>query len=90
MKLTNKLNHDITRLLLHYGPESQKQKSIEELNELIEAIENDSNVCEEIADVYVMLEQLKRIYKINDMEVVEIMKTKVKRQHKRIFEGEEK
>jgi UDP-galactopyranose mutase len=47
------------------GKQSQKIKAIEELAELIQAIAkgtNLSNVAEEMADVSIMLDQLKMIY----------------------------
>ena len=91
MKLTNKLVHDITRILLHYGATHQKNKAREELCELDEAIFEEvslngshDHVKEEIADVYVMLEQLKKIYHFTDMEIMEIMEYKVKRQLERM------
>lgn len=50
-----------------YGPEAQKNVLIEECSELIQAICKDKrglnhNVEEEIADVYIMLEQMKLVY----------------------------
>lgn len=91
MKLTNKLIHDITKILLHYGTKHQKGKAREELCELENAIFEESllncshdHVKEEIADVYVMLEQLKKIYHFTDMEIKEVMEFKVKRQLERM------
>ena len=56
-----------------YGNASQKVKAIEEMGELIQAIskslvDNKNNVEEEIADVEIMLTQLKIMYSLNDIE----------------------
>lgn len=53
----------IEQIFNHYGADHQIDKACEELQELIDALRNPNatadNVCEEIADVMVMLEQLK-------------------------------
>ena len=56
-----------------YGNASQKIKAIEEMGELIQAIsksllDNENNVEEEIADVEIMLTQLKIMYNLSDIE----------------------
>ena len=56
-----------------YGNASQKIKAIEEMGELIQAIsksllDGKNNVEEEIADVEIMLTQLKIMYSLNDIE----------------------
>ena len=56
-----------------YGNASQKVKAIEEMGELIQAIsksllDNKNNVEEEIADVEIMLTQLKIMYNLSDVE----------------------
>lgn len=86
MRIKNKTYHDITKILLNYGDVNQKYKTIEELQELIEAIHEGEreHIKEEIADVYVMLEQLKKIYRMTDAEVIEVMEYKVNRQLGRI------
>lgn len=86
MRIKNKTYHDITKILLNYGDVNQKNKTIEELQELIEAIHEGEreHIKEEIADVYVMLEQLKKIYRMTDAEVIEVMEYKVNRQLWRI------
>lgn len=89
--MTNKLVHNIKRILANYGDRNQKKKALEELGELSLAIMDEmycegsrEHIKEEIADVYVMLEQLKMIYHITDMEVLEVMEYKVNRQLGRI------
>ncbi len=42
------------------------------------------HITEEIADCYVMLEQFKFYYDIDDMEIAKIMKQKINRQIERI------
>ena len=56
-----------------YGNASQKIKAIEEMGELIQAIsksllDGKNNVEEEIADVEIMLTQLKIMYNFSDVE----------------------
>ena len=56
-----------------YGNASQNIKAIEEMGELIQAIsksllDGENNVEEEIADVEIMLTQLKIMYSLNDIE----------------------
>lgn len=88
MKLTNKMVHDIKKILVHYGPDAEKGKAIEELLELKNEIFADlygshAELCdikEEIADVYVVLEHLKNIYHITDQEVMDAMRYKINRQ----------
>lgn len=70
------LERTAKRALKHFGPLHQESKAIEELGELIVALSrvnyrgNADAVVEEIADCYLMLEQLRLIYdseKINAM-----------------------
>lgn len=60
--------------LEHYGIENQESKAIEEMAELIQAICKQSNIAEEIADVQIVLNQLKLIYP--DWQEFEKMKLK--------------
>lgn len=91
MKMKASTIHDIKRILVHYGKESQKTKTIEELCELEHAIFGESmgldtrkHVIEELSDVIVMLEQLKIIYRITDAEIEEVVNFKIRRQIERI------
>lgn len=52
----------IEQTLDKYGLKNQKLKLIEEMSELIQAILKDGNVAEELADVQIMLDQLKIAY----------------------------
>ena len=72
----------------HYGRKLTLEKCKEELQELIQAINNNDfeNVHEEVADVYNILSHLKAYYNISDEEIKERQKYKAKRQLKRIKE----
>ena len=72
-----------------YGAEAQERQAIEECAELITAIshkqrDREHNIEEEIADVEIMLEQLKIINNCHD-KVKSIKSFKIKRLYKRIF-----
>jgi len=69
----------IRQILNHYGVENQKKKAIEELSELIRAITRDDlkNIIEEIADVEIMISQLKMLYFIEDEEILNVKKEKL-------------
>lgn len=73
-----------------FGSEAQEQMAIEECSELIQAIchhrrGRESKIAEEIADVEIMLEQLKIIHGCAE-ETAAIRKEKVNRLHWRICE----
>ena len=69
----------------YYGLKNQISKSIEELAELIRALATGTSgeVVEEIADVEIMVYQLKYLYGI-ETAVGEAIEQKLKRQMKRI------
>lgn len=65
------------RAIEAYGKDAQLKMCIEEMAELMQAIcksfrgvDNLDNIIEEIADVEIMLAQLKLIYKLNKNEVL--------------------
>ena len=68
-------------IINYYGKDHQKIKAIEELSELIKAICKDDkeNIKEEIADVYIMLSQLRIIYRLDDQIIEKIEDEKIKR-----------
>ena len=81
-------------LIDHYGTSIQQDIAIEELSELQKAIikyrrepsdKTKESVVEEIADVQVMLEQLKMIFSCRT-KIDEIMDAKIDRQIKRIMD----
>ena len=73
-----------------FGEKAQEDVAIEECSELIQAISHkhrgrEHNIAEEIADVEIMLEQLKIINNCAE-EVAAIHKEKVERLFNRVFD----
>ena len=83
---------DLNKIIHHYGAYDQVNKAVEELIELAEVLIKDVNksemdkdsLYEELADVLIMLEQLKIIYNIDPEEVQQEIDRKVKRTLERI------
>lgn len=78
-----------------YGKEPQVDMCIEEMSELTKALlkerrgkGNIKDIAEEIADVQIMLEQMKWIFEIEDDEINEIIDYKLNRTLERIRESE--
>lgn len=82
----------------HYGKSKQKMQAIQELTELIlllaqrpeQKVDHEryiENVIDEMADCYVMLEQLRLLYGINPIDIDRRITFKLNRQLKRIEEG---
>lgn len=79
----------IQKILNHYGMKHQSLKCAEEMAELQVLILQDANsdykkvpivdIVEEVADVYIMLEQVKMIYHITDDDIKRIVDYKLKR-----------
>lgn len=81
----------ILKVLEHFGFNHQKVKAVEELNELQNAILRDldgrgnyNNIVEEIADVEIMLIELKTMYEIPPSEIEEMKTKKILRLKRRI------
>lgn len=77
--------------LEHYGNNPQVDIAIEEMSELIKELlknrrgeENRSMIADEMADVYIMLEQLKFIFGINETELKVNAEFKIQRLKNRI------
>ena len=75
-----------------FGEEYQEEVAVEELSELIKEIcknwrgnDNRAAIAEEIADVTIMLEQLRIIFDVN-AAVRDFMDAKIERLHMRIQE----
>ena len=66
------------KILLHFGLKHQLEKLKEEVNELIEAIEENDreHIIEETADVQNVLNQFKALYEITDFDLVPVMEFK--------------
>lgn len=83
---------DLKKIIVHHGAFTQVNKAVEELIELSEILIKDVNkgeidkehLYEELADVYVMLEQLKIIYNIDEAGLQDIIDRKIKRTMERI------
>lgn len=80
----------LTAAIQVYGAAAQEEIAIEECSELIQAITHkhrgrQHNIAEEIADVEIMLEQLKIINRCS-LEVEKIRKEKVDRLFNRVFD----
>lgn len=79
----------IRKILDHYGEEHQIRKTIEELDELKEALEGGHNIehiLEECADVMIMLNQLSLIYDFDKSMINVMMEYKIERTLLRIRE----
>lgn len=75
-----------------FGPEKQEEVAVEEMAELIKEIcknwrgkDNRAAIAEEIADVTIMMEQLRIIFDVNNA-VCDYMDVKIERLHMRIQE----
>lgn len=86
-------------VLKHYGLQHQKAKTIEELGELIVALQKDllagkdglsKEVIDEMADVHVMLLQLMMYDEDYFNDVYDEMRYKLERQHERIQEEQKR
>ena len=94
-------NEVIKKIADTYGYDSQSRQLIEEMAELTQAINkawrmgNDfdnllvqkRNIKEEIADVTIMIEQIKYLLHISDSDINEIIEQKLNRQLERINNG---
>jgi NTP pyrophosphatase (non-canonical NTP hydrolase) len=87
------INHNqIRKIINHYGHTTQFNKAVEELAELTRALVRDdrNNVIEEIADVYIMLEQLKIMGGISDDLINYVIDQKLNRTIERIDHEDQK
>lgn len=80
------INKDLKYIADHYGLEHQLGKCKEELGELIEAINSfdERAIIEEVADVEIMLSQIKYLRDIPDEQLDVVKKYKIQRQLQRI------
>lgn len=71
----------LKKAIAKFGMQRQTDKAIEELSELIRAIVRDDNdnILEEIADVEIMIAQLKIIFKFKQTKIDDIKKYKIER-----------
>ena len=88
---------DIWTILRHYGSSAQRLKAMEELSELLTALarislneewgsERYANLMEEMADVEVMMAQMRMVFDIDAEEISRIADKKIDRTLRRIAE----
>lgn len=88
------IKHTFNQSIIKYGEEPQCRQAMEECAELIQAINKcirypdrkdcHNNLIEEIADVEIMLYQLKVIFNVSDDEVFEVKVQKAVRERERL------
>lgn len=83
----------LERAIETYGEDMQLNVAIEEFSELIKEIcknkrgaENIPQIAEEMADCYIMLEQLKIIFEIKNSSIYAVMEQKLDRLKNRLDE----
>lgn len=85
--MTPKQNRTIHRVISVFGEKNQQMQTLEELMELQRAVfehvhrgtDNRDNIVEEIADVEIMLAQLKEIHNIDPKEIEMVQERKLNR-----------
>lgn len=87
----------LERAIETYGKDMQLTVAVEELSELIKEIckykrgaDNREAIIEEMADCYIMLDQMLTMFNVNEEEICDKMEEKVNRLEKRLEEGKEK
>ena len=83
----------LERAIETYGEDMQLTVAVEEFSELIKEIckskrgkDNVADITEEMADCYIMLEQLKIIFEIKNSEIYSVMEAKLDRLKNRLDE----
>ena len=81
-----RLKNGLYDIYITYGMNTEKIKSIEELNELLQALEKEDieNIYEEVADVLNVIEHIKTMYNLDNKKILKIRHDKVKRELNRI------
>lgn len=81
----------IEKAIETYGKDMQLTVAVEEFSELIKEIcknkrgeDNREHIIEEMADCYIMMEQLGLIYQIKDNEIYSMMEDKIDRLENRL------
>ena len=84
----------LEKAIATYGKDMQLNVAVEEFSELIKEIcknkrgsDNRDNIIEEMADCYIMLEQMEIIFDVKNAEIYEMMYNKMKRLENRLAEG---
>ncbi|MCL2439431.1 MAG: hypothetical protein FWD15_02865 [Alphaproteobacteria bacterium] len=92
MKFTNEQIAILDRAYKTLGRDSQVAIAIEEMAELTKELcknltrgrDNVAGITEELADVYVVLAQIKNMYGIDDAKLDQIAADKIERLHQRL------
>lgn len=84
----------LEKAIATYGADLQLTVAVEELSELIKEIcknkrgkDNRDQIIEEMADCYIMLEQLAIIFEIPNHAIKEVASNKIARLEQRLAEG---
>ena len=95
--ITKEVTDAIEQSIEHYGREHRIDQCIEECSELIQALlknrrfpecaEHYSNVLEEIADVTIMVESMRRLFDSDTEAVAHIAEGKAQRLVRRMADG---
>lgn len=89
----NQFNHDVRRILKHYGRNIEVEKAIEEYGEGIEALREyleygeKQHAIEEVADCMIMSMQM--AYLLGAKDVTDMMRQKIDRQFGRMEKEKE-
>ena len=90
--MTTEQKRNLCSIIEHYGMANQQKKAIEEMSELIQELcrfdgINTEKLIDELADVVVMVEQLKILFDCHG-EIEERINFKINRQLERMKRGE--
>jgi len=96
MKLTERQADIFSQTVERWGRDSQILLALEEMSELsvellknLRGRDNVDKIAEELADVYVVLEQARRIYDIKNDAIQKIADSKIDRLEQRLKDGYE-
>lgn len=85
---------ELIKIFEYFGYEKQRRKLVEEVNELNdeillfeEGIGDIKKIREELADAFILLNQFKRYYEIEDEELLMVTRAKINRTLDRIESG---
>lgn len=88
------MKEDLLKIINHYGVSKQLKKLSEEIFELQEAILTDvgdnesyNHIVEEMADVYVVMEQLEEYFEVNQDKLIAMESYKIRRTLERTKNG---
>lgn len=91
------MKEDVLKIINHYGLTNQLKKLSEEVYELQEAIlldeggeESYNHIVEEMADVYVVMEQLEEYFEVSQDKLIAMESYKIRRTLQRIEKENER